>query len=203
MILAIALLLPTGYALAQTPQEDQAREKAAQEEEIRIRKEMLEEQKQEMKIMEEQFSQQARSHVDHSREQLGRAMSSFYTSGMVPDEPFFIGEPFQGNHSQLTLRNSFTGGSDTSKGEFEVRPETRLFRCQIIGKVSSGEIYIKVEYPGGKIFKELTINSSAEINYSQSLTFKEGEEKLYSGSWKYEVRATQAEGNYILQISTN
>ncbi len=73
----------------------------------------------------------------------------------------------------------------------------------ISGKVRAGEIIIKVLYPGGKVFKELTITSSAEISFNQSLTFKEGSEEKYVGSWTYEVRAEKAEGNYTLAISTN
>jgi hypothetical protein len=108
-----------------------------------------------------------------------------------------------GNQSQLTLRNSFNGGSDTSKGEFEVASGTRNFRCMINGKVRSGSILVRVLYPNGKVFRELTINSSAEIFYNQSLNIKEEEEDQYTGSWKYEVIADRAEGNYMLTISTN
>ncbi len=73
----------------------------------------------------------------------------------------------------------------------------------ISGKVRAGEIIIKVLYPGGKVFKELTITSSAEITFTQSLTINEGSGDKYVGSWTYEVRAEKAEGNYTLAISTN
>ena len=75
----------------------------------------------------------------------------------------------------------------------------------INGKVKSGEIQIIVKYPNGKEFKNLTINSAAEISYSQSLTLKEGEESKdkYIGTWNYEVKATFAEGNYMLQMMTH
>lgn len=78
-----------------------------------------------------------------------------------------------------------------------------MFRCMINGKVRSGKITIKVMYPGGKVFKELTITSSAEIMFSQSLKINEESDGKYFGSWKYEVSAEKAEGNYMLQISTN
>jgi hypothetical protein len=119
-----------------------------------------------------------------------------------PDGQYLMGSFGQGNQSQLTLRNSFNGGSDTSKGEFDVDKEVRNFRCLISGKVKSGEISIQIKYPDGKMFKDLTINSSAEISFSQSLIIKEGEENKYVGSWKYQVTGREAEGNYILQIMT-
>lgn len=77
------------------------------------------------------------------------------------------------------------------------------FRCMISGRVNYGEIYIRAEYPGGKVFKEITISSSGEISFSQSLTIREGQENKFVGFRKYEVKAEKAEGNYMLQIQTN
>ncbi len=97
----------------------------------------------------------------------------------------------------------FNGGSDSSKGKFDVEEGFRQFRCTIRGKVREGEINIKVSYPGGKIFKELTITSSAEVTFSQSLTIKDGSSNKYVGSWTCEVEAKEAKGDYSLSISTN
>jgi hypothetical protein len=107
-----------------------------------------------------------------------------------------------GNQAQITLRNTFQGGSDSSQGEFEVDKDTRVVQVLINGKVKSGDITIKILYPKGDVFKDLTINSSAEISFNQSMSLKDGEESKYTGTWKYEVEADKAEGNYLLQIST-
>ena len=121
----------------------------------------------------------------------------------MPEGIYVTSGSSQNSQSQLTLRNSFSGSTDSSKGEFEVGEETHHFRVMITGKVKSGDIQIIVKYPSGKVFKDLTVNSAAEITFSQSLTFKEGEESKYIGSWKYEVKAVSAEGNYTLQIMTH
>lgn len=199
--LLIVMFLMAGFNLqAQQTDEELAREKEL--EEIQVRKDMLEEQEKKMKEMEIQFTEQSRVIEERARES-SRARVAHRSSGAIV-EPFFVPTMYgQENHTQLTLRNSFRGGSDSSKGEFEVEKGTRYFRCMINGKVRTGQITIKVEYPGGKVFKEMTITSSAEINYSQSLSIKEGEEGKYIGSWKYTVEAEKAEGDYILQISTH
>ena len=199
-LLFIVMFLTAGFTLqAQQTEDELAKEKQLQEkqlQEIQARKEMLEEQQDEMRDMERHYAEQARAR-ESSR------VKAFYRSSEHFDEPFVAPMLYQGNQSQLTLRNSFRGGSDSSKGDFQVEKDTRHFRCMINGKVNSGEIFIKIQYPGGKVFKELTINSSAEISFNQSLTIKEGEEDKYLGTWKYEIKATKAEGNYMLQISTN
>lgn len=201
LFLTMFLVFGTGpKILAQQSKDELAKEiekerkmeaKAAQEAELRARKEMLEQQKAEMRNQEMDYAEQVRE--------------AYRISGVAEVEPVTRVAPFyfQETQTQLTLRNSFRGGTDSSKGVFDVDSGTRYFRCMINGKVNSGEIYIKVSYPGGKVFKELTINSSAEINFSQSLNIKEGEENKYLGSWQYEVKADKAEGNYMLQISYN
>jgi hypothetical protein len=198
----MAFFLLTGNAMAQEPdiaREKEARErkKTVQQEELKTRKEALETQKE----MKEKMAQEYFEIMKARSREMVRTPEPF-TSGFVysdPAVPMLLYE----NQTQLTLRNSFNGGSDNSKGDFDVEKGTRYFRCMINGRVRSGKIYIKVEYPGGKIFKELTITSSAEINYSQSLAIREGEEAKYLGTWKYTVESEKAEGNYMLQISTH
>lgn len=220
--MVLSLMLAGSVLLAQDKENDEAREKAAIEAEVRAakeaevmaRKEMLERQQQEMKEqqlrmqeLEKHYRDQTIEFEMQSREsareresiRVREPESRIYR---IPDGNYLVGSYGQGNQSQLTLRNSFNGGSDTSKGEFDVDKDVRHIRCLISGRVKSGEISIEVKYPGGKTFKDLTINSSAEISFSQSLTIKEGEEGKYTGSWEYQVKADKAEGNYMLQIMT-
>lgn len=170
--------------------------KQQQVEEMKARKEMLELQKQKQMEMERQYADQARDLERQARESVrsaGVAVSGDYA-------PYFIG---QENQSQLTLRKSFKETTNTSRGQFDVEPGVRHFRCMISGSVKSGEIMIGIEYPDGKVFKELTINSSADINFSQSISIKEADLKKYTGTWNYMIKAEKAEGNYMVQIMTN
>jgi hypothetical protein len=204
---AILLFLMAGVTMAQDANEEmkkkQAEEemrKAMQAEEMKAKKEQLEAQREMMEKMEKQYLEQQERQREVIRE-FDRTNEPFLGTGY--GDNFVLPYFHQDNQTQLTLRNNFRGGSDSSDGEFDLEEGTHYFRCMISGKVRSGSISIKVVYPGGKTFKELTINSSAEVNYSQSLSIKEGEEKKYLGTWKYSVEADKAEGNYILSISTN
>jgi hypothetical protein len=231
-ILMMVILFALSGALAfaqEAPSEEEQKKaqmeeemKAAMEAEMRAKKEMLEQERQQMKQeqqrileqekkmreLERQYADQHRDMERQAREayrarESSRARASSRSSGIYTEGAYVAPMMAHQNQSQLTLRNSFRGGTDTSKGEFEVEPGTKHFKCVISGKVNSGEIYIAVEYPDGKAFKELTINSAAEISFSQSLTIKEEEEKRYFGAWKYVVKAEKAEGSYMLQIMTN
>lgn len=205
--LVMVLFLTAVNTMAQEPDQDikkkQSEEemrKAMQAEEMKAKKDQLEVQREMMEKMEKEYAEQQERQREASRN-FERAQETYVSTGYGGDFvlPFLPHE----NQTQLTLRNNFRGGTDSSHGEFDVEEGTRFFRCMINGKVRSGSISIKVEYPGGKTFKELTITSSAEVNYSQSLTIREEEKKKYLGTWKYSVEADKAEGNYILSISTN
>ena len=187
-------------------QAEREMQKALQAEEMQARKDQLEEQHQQqqdqMRSLEREYADQARLFVPQYGE-APRVWSGVRSSGTFPEDTYLFSSLGQENQTQLTLRKAFRGTSSTSKGEFEVESGIRHFKCMISGSAKSGEIFIGVEYPDGKTFKELTINASADINFSQSITIKEGEAKKYTGSWNYVVRADKAEGNYMLQIMTH
>ena len=194
-------------------------QKALQAEEMNKRKKMLEEPQVEMREIERQYDEQARI-MDRSARESSRARASSRaresssagesyrvrsatpSSAVYADGYYFIGSHDQETQSQLTLRKSFRETTSTSKGEFDVEPGIRNFRCMISGSVRSGEIVIGIKYPNGKTFKELTINPSADINFSQSISIKEGQDKKYVGSWNYVIKAAKAQGDYMVQIMT-
>jgi hypothetical protein len=211
---ALILLLLAGVMLqAQTKEEAQAKaehEKQMQEREMQLKqmemqlkKQQLEQEKK-MVELEKAYELQSRSARSSARASSGSRERSFVYAVPEPgDEPsYFIHSYGQDSQTQLTLRNSFNGETLSSDGEFEVDESTRKIRLSANGKVRHGEINIKVLYPNGKVFKDLSINSSAQITFSQSLTVKEEEKKKYVGTWKYEIKTKTAEGSYMLSIVT-
>lgn len=185
-------------------QEKMEQEKMVQEEQLRARKEMLLQQQEQMRVLEEQYATHAREMERQTRDIAVPAPMILGESGIRSIDPIIVSSWGQANQSQLTLRKTFRETTtSTSKGEFDVDGEIRQFRCTINGTVRTGEIVVGVSYPDGKTFKEMVINSSADINFSQSVSIKEGEEEKYTGTWKYVIKADKAEGNYMLQIMTN
>ncbi|MEA3462143.1 MAG: hypothetical protein U9R49_09710 [Bacteroidota bacterium] len=206
ILTAIAAMLLIGFTVqAQTSQEAQKQkqeqleqEKQVRELEMKLRKQHLE-QEQKMKELERAYAEQAR---EASRER-SRERSVVYARPSTGNaEPYYISFG-QENQSQLTIRNSFDGDTDSAEGEFDVDESTTHIRCTINGKANSGKITIKILYPGGKVFKDLSITSSAQISFSQSLTIKDEEKKKYVGAWTYKVTADKAEGSYTLSFMTH
>lgn len=201
LLFMAALCIPLLVSAQGEKSEEEIR-KELQEQELQNRKRMLEEQQEQMREFQEQFADQQKDLEERARE-AARLRERAPSAWVLPDGQFYFSTGNRGSQSQLTLKKNFDGTTNTSKGNFEVDENIRQLRCMINGSVDSGEIAIAIEYPDGKLFKELVINSSADINYSQSVAIKEGEEKKYVGSWSYTIKADKAEGHYMLQISTN
>jgi hypothetical protein len=202
---ALFLFLFASVAVAQDIQVDQ--EKAAREKEMKAKQEQLEMQHQEMveqqiKVLDLRHVYEEQARVSARESSRERSSARVYTTGS-DEGSYFVVSSGQENQSQLTLRNSFDGTTDSSAGEFDVDESTTHIRCMINGKVRAGKITVKVIYPGGKVFKNLSINSSAEISFTQSLTIKGEDKKKYVGSWTYEITAEKAEGNYMLSFMTH
>jgi len=106
------------------------------------------------------------------------------------------------NNSQLMLSKNYSGTDAENEGVFQIEKSVRQIRFSIEGSVREGSITVKLLLPGGDVFKELTIDESADVRFSQSLVIMEDENK-YSGNWKYTIKARNADGNYRLSISTN
>jgi hypothetical protein len=207
ILTALLIMLMTGLTVqAQNQSSQEAQEKAQQEKEMQLKE--MEMQLKKKQLEQEQKMVEAERTYARQREKessVGRNRAVVYSRGTgINDEGSYLIQSYgQESQSQLTLRNSFSGETVNSSGEFEVDANTSHFRLTANGKVRHGEISLKVFYPGGKIFKDLTINSSAEISFSQSLTIKEEEKKKYIGTWKYEVKTKTAEGSYMLSIMTH
>ncbi len=210
IILALVIFSLTGHrAQAQSQKDIQAEEKArqmeqqvAREAELQAKKNMLDEQHLEFREQ-ERLLRELDEPPRISDRTLVRSPSSPTMVWSSGDSPYFISSGDQGNQSQITLRNTFKGGSDGSSGKFDVDETTRNFRVMIRGKVSAGEIQVKLLYPDGKVFKEQNINSSAEVTFTQSIIIKDSSTKKYFGSWTYDIKADKAQGDYTLSISTN
>ena len=213
----LLVLLLTGLVVqAQTSEEELKKQKIEQEKKIKELELQLKKQQMEWEMqMKKQQMEQEKKSADLERAYRAQARASSRASSGVRDNSFIytVPEPGdgpsyliqsygQGSQTQLTLRNSFNGETLSSEGEFEVDESTKHIRLSANGKVRHGEIKIKVLYPSGKVFKELNINSSAQITFSQSLTVKEEEKKKHVGTWKYEIKTKTAEGSYMLSIST-
>ena len=105
------------------------------------------------------------------------------------------------SNSRLMLSKRYNGQSIDKQGTFEVEDDITKLKLSIEGQVNSGSITVSLILPGGKSYKSLTMDDSADIHWSESLNIKDGETKYY-GTWKYRITTKVADGSYHLSINT-
>ncbi len=104
-------------------------------------------------------------------------------------------------NSKLTISKDYDGESTMKTGTFNVAEGVTRIRISISGFVKSGKIGLEVYLPGKKELQKLTIDDSANIEWSQSINIQEGDTK-YFGEWSYVVNAENAKGFYSLSLNT-
>jgi hypothetical protein len=105
--------------------------------------------------------------------------------------------------TQLMLFKQFSGESVSKTGHFTVSEDIRMLKISIQGSIrNEGSITITIYKPDDELFKELEIDNSADVAWSQVLTVKEDSDE-YAGEWTYEIEADEAEGQYNLSITTH
>ncbi len=105
--------------------------------------------------------------------------------------------------TQLMLSKHFSGESVFKTGHFTVDEDISMLKISIQGSIrNDGSITITIYTPDDELFKELEIDNSADVQWSQVFTIKEDSDE-YTGEWTYEIEADEAEGRYDLSITTH
>ena len=136
------------------------------------------------------------------QEAITREMARARASSRVRDNYLYVTDWGSNEHnSRLTLSKNYNGQSIDKQGTFEVEDNISKLKMSIEGHVNSGSITVSLILPGGKSYKTLTMDDSADIQWSESLNIPDEETKYY-GTWKYRITTKVAEGSYLLSINT-
>lgn len=163
-------------------------------------------------------SESSRARAAESERSAGRARASYRTKAgntyfVKPDYPaspsmsystgdgVFVMSSSGSSTSQLSLSKSFDGQSIENSGSFVVDESVRHISFRLSGSVKEGEIEIVIALPDGDELKDITIDSSADIEFTQSIKISEDDNRYY-GEWEYSVGADEAKGHYRLSIQT-
>ena len=117
-----------------------------------------------------------------------------------PPPPVFWGVGTSDKSFNLSLRKNFSGESTSKKTSFTVDDDQKKLRFSVKGSCLEGSRLVNFILPSGKSFSEIEIDSSADIEWSQSLIIED--RSIYKGQWKVEVKAREAKGMYSVSISS-
>ncbi len=102
--------------------------------------------------------------------------------------------------SQLSLSKMFEQETVSKEGNFSVEEHYNMLKISIEGTVREGSIKITLYSPDEEVFKDLEIDSSADVRWTK--VFSEYKDE-YVGEWTYEIEADEVTGHYNLSITTH
>lgn len=179
-----------------------------------------------MKVVSDQFKVQsdqqkelAKIRMDSVRVFYRGNDMNFYRSGarssgssFGPDIPF-MGSPY-GSYSGYSGRggDSESTSWDFSKQvkeksfskdySFDVESSVKTVIMNVMGDCKSGQIKVKIIMPGGKVYSDILIDESGNLNYRKSFSISETENKDKTGEWNFRIEAEKATGFFRISLQT-
>jgi hypothetical protein len=128
------------------------------------------------------------------------------------DEPFLIspGITFAGHYgrsgdSERTTWDFSKYVKETTFSRdysFDVEKSANTVVMSIIGDCKTGQIAVKILMPNGKLFSDIIIDESGNLNWRKSFTISEEENKDKAGEWKFKILAEKATGFFKISLQT-
>lgn len=104
-------------------------------------------------------------------------------------------------NSRLMLSKKYSGQTVEKTGTFQIEESITQLRLSVHGNVVSGSISVSLVLPDGKPFKQVTIDETANVYWSETINIKESVKRYY-GDWKYTISTKSADGQYSLSINS-
>lgn len=129
-----------------------------------------------------------------------------------PFEPFvftpgvdnFIDHPFIGDEERTLwyFSKSIKENSYSGNYTFEVESTAKNVVMSVNGNCDAGDIQIKILMPNGKVYSDIVIDESGDLNWRKSFNITEDGNKDKTGSWKFQINATKATGYFKISLRT-
>lgn len=85
---------------------------------------------------------------------------------------------------------------------FDVEASANTVVMAIMGDCKSGQIRVKILMPGGKVYSDIVIDESGNLNWRKSFSISEEENKDKAGEWKFKIEAEKATGFFKISLQT-
>jgi hypothetical protein len=128
------------------------------------------------------------------------------------DRNFLAGAPngfvfghFPGNENANTSWDFSKSIKETSFSKnyaLDVEASANSVVMSVNGDCKSGEIRVKIVMPNGKIYSDIVIDESGNLNWRKSFTISETENKDKVGEWKFEISSSKATGYFKISLQT-
>jgi hypothetical protein len=85
---------------------------------------------------------------------------------------------------------------------FDVDPTANTVVMSVNGDCKSGEIHIKITMPNGKVYSDITIDESGNLDWRKSFVISDTENKEKAGAWTFGINSAKATGYFKISLQT-
>jgi len=85
---------------------------------------------------------------------------------------------------------------------FDVEKSAENVVMTVMGDCKEGEIRVKILMPGGKVYSDILIDESGNLNWRKSFTISEDQNKDKTGEWLFKIEAAKATGSFKISLQT-
>jgi hypothetical protein len=210
--------------VAQEKSKEEKEKELRMQEEIDVQKKAISEQKK-AQIEVQNALQDSQKEVDKAMkeaqkqlEATGKYKDMVRVYRGTGDRPFFNGEPFSftpgmndfygmmhSGDNERTIwdfTKSVKESSFSQSYTFDVESTVNTVVMTINGDCKAGDIRIKIIMPNGKLYSDILIDESGNLNWRKSFSISEEENKDKAGAWKFQINATKATGIFKISLQT-
>lgn len=126
-----------------------------------------------------------------------------YSFSYAGSDPFF--GHFGGSDTERTtwdFSRSLKENTFSRDYTFDVEKTVNNVVMSVMGDCKTGEIKIKIVMPNGKIYSEILIDESGNLNWRKSFAISETENQDKAGEWKFQITSTKATGFFKISLQT-
>jgi hypothetical protein len=188
-----------------------AEQKKAQEE---VQKAMFESQNEVDEAMKEAQKEieSASKYKDMVRVYRGTGSKPYFNVESFDGEPFMFTPGMEGfnwvGHSGDNERTTWDFSKSVKENSFsrdytfDVEKTAKTVVMSVNGDCKAGEIRIKIIMPNGKVYSDVVIDESGNLNWRKSFAISEEENKDKAGAWKFQINASKATGYFKISLQT-
>jgi hypothetical protein len=85
---------------------------------------------------------------------------------------------------------------------FDVEKTAKSVSMSLMGDCKAGQIRVKIIMPTGKVYSDIVIDESGNLNWRKSFTITEDQNKDKAGEWKFKIDAEKATGFFKISLQT-